>query len=290
MAENAYAEIMDLRGFEEFKDLAKRLCQLSESRRTLQGTHVRVPNFLFAEAPGAGVTTQIRLLTRLLMEQRLIRFMGEKRCFEWVLDEHAFEQGGSFDRLLMEVNAAAGFYSQFRGVIGIELDRWVKRADDPKLTRLTDFVSDMFGQIVFVFVVEKQADDKLAALHRVLSAATPVMLVHCPLPGAREMAAYLTDFLSQRGFGATQEAVAAMEGFMPELMRTRGFDGLQTVSNLADEIVFRACTGLSPAGEFSGQALVRPEDLAFVTQSGGFIDRFGKDDRQHSRIGFERVG
>ena len=78
---NAYEDIMALRGYEEFKALAQRLNQLAESRKSLSGTRIPVPNFLFVEAPGAGVTTQLRLLTRLLMERRLMRFMGEKRFF-----------------------------------------------------------------------------------------------------------------------------------------------------------------------------------------------------------------
>ena len=107
--------IMNLRGYDEFKALAKRLCQLAQRRRELSGVRAPLPNFLFVEAPGAGVTTQLKLLTRLLMELKLMRFAGERRFFEWTLDRDAFEKGGSFDRLLQETAAMAGFYSQFRG-------------------------------------------------------------------------------------------------------------------------------------------------------------------------------
>ena len=105
MRNEAYEDIMSLRGFDEFKALAGRLSQLAANRRSLPEANIRVPNFLFVEAPGAGVTTQIRLLTRLLQETRLMRFTGEKRFFEWVLGEDAFEPGGGFDRLLRQVNA-----------------------------------------------------------------------------------------------------------------------------------------------------------------------------------------
>ena len=66
MRNEAYEDIMSLRGFDEFKALAGRLSQLAANRRSLPEANIRVPNFLFVEAPGAGVTTQIRLLTRLL--------------------------------------------------------------------------------------------------------------------------------------------------------------------------------------------------------------------------------
>lgn len=298
MSGTAYEDIMALRGYGEFKALAERLRQLGENSRTLPGAQIRVTNFLFAEAPGAGVTTQLRLLTRLLAEQKLVRFMGEKRFFEWALDGEAFDRGGSFDRLLMETNAAAGFYSQFRGVVGIELGEWSVWPRHPAFRRMLDFVADMYGQIVFAFVTEEQDEGRLTELHRALNEATPIELVRCPLPSPHDMALYLLDFLRARGFAASSEAQSDIAAFMPSLMKTEGFDGMQTMSILADEIVFRACSSargpkMVPAdGADARQSmpLVGAEHLSFITGDGGYIDRCARrPERQRRRqIGFER--
>ena len=295
MHRTAYDDIIALRGYDEFKELAKRLKQLGENRRNLSGVQIRMTNFLFAEAPGAGVTTQLRLLTRLLAEQKLTPFMGEKRFFEWILNENAFERGGSFDRLLAETDAAAGFYSRFCGVVGLELDTWSKKPRHPGFRRLLDFVEDMYGQIVFVFVTEEQNEDRLTELHQVLNEATPVELVHCPLPSADDMAQYLLDFLWARGFAATQEAKSEIEAFMPRLIQIDRFDGMQTMSILADEIVFRVCSSApdSDASSEDGQEmtgimpLVQARHLSFIAGEGGYIDRRMRR-RQHRLIGFER--
>ena len=293
---NAYEDIMALRGYEEFKALAQRLNQLAESRKSLSGTRIPVPNFLFVEAPGAGVTTQLRLLTRLLMERRLMRFMGEKRFFEWALDGDAFDRGGSFDRLLAETNAAAGFYSQFRGVIGVELGEWSAWPRHPAFRRMLDFAADMYGQILFVFVTEEEDEDKLAELQRTLNEAMPIERVRCPLPPAHDMAQYLMDFLWERGFATAKDAEALIESFMPKLMATESFDGMQTMSILADEIVFRACSsaqGMAMApvdGEGAPRSMpvVKAEHLAFITGEHGYIERHAR--RANRLIGFERVG
>ena len=300
MSGKAYEAIMNLRGYEELKALAKRLLKLAENRKSLSGTQIRVPNFLFVEDPGAGVTTQLKLLTRLLMELKLMRFIGERRFFEWALDGDAFEKGGSFDRLLQETAAMAGFYSQFRGVIGVELGEWSSWPQHPGFRRLLDFAADMYGRITFVFVTEERDEEKLARLHRALNEATSIEMVRCPLPKAEDMTQYLLDFLWDRGFAAAPEAEAAIAEFMPALMKTEGFDGMQTMSILADEIVFQACSSdggvrLAAAtadGKESVQAVpvVRAEHLSFITEEQGYISRHARRPVQPRRIGFERVG
>ena len=300
MSGKAYEDIMNLRGYEDFKALAKRLCQLAQSRRDLSGVQAPVPNFLFVEDPGAGVTTQLKLLTRLLMEQKLIRFMGERRYFEWALDDDAFEKGGSFDRLLQETDAAAGFYSQFRGVIGIELGEWSSWPRHPGFRRLLDFAADMYRRVTFVFVTEERDAEKLARLHRVLNEATPIEMIRCPLPKAEDMTQYLLDFLWERGFAAAEKTEAAIAEFMPELMKTEDFDGMQTMSILADEIVFHACSSAGGVQLASATAdgkervqtvpVVRPEHLSFITGEKGYISRHARRQAKQKKIGFERVG
>lgn len=299
MSETAFEKIMNLRGYEEFKALARQLCQAAENRDSL-GTRVPLPNFLFVEDPGAGVTTQLKLFTRLLMERKLIRFMGEKRYFEWALDGEAFEKGGSFDRLLLETEAAAGFYSQFRGVIGIELGEWSSWPQTPDFRRLLDFAADTYGRITFVFVTEEREEEKLARLYRVLNEATALRMIRCPLPKPEDMTQYLLDFLWERGFAATEKAEAAIAAFMPALMKTEDFDGMQTMSILADEIVFQACSSAGGAplaaaladGRKGVQAmpLVQPEHLSFITGEWGFISGHARKSAKQRKIGFERVG
>ncbi len=294
MIGKAYEDIMNLRGYEEFKALARRLCRLAENRRNFSEARIWVPNMLFVEDPGAGVTTQLKLLTRLLMELKLVSFMGEKRFFEWALDDDAFEKGGSFDRLLLETSAAAGFYSQFCGVIGIELGGWSSWPEYPGFRRLLDFAADMDKRITFVFVTEERDPEMLARLHRILNEAASIEMIRCPLPRAEDMTQYLLEFLRDRGFAAAPDAEAAIGAFMPALMKTEGFDGMQTMSILADEIVFQACTASDgvPLAPAEGQAMpaVRAQHLEFITGERGYIRRNTRKPAAKRRIGFERVG
>ena len=68
MAISPMERIEQLRGLEELKALARRLWQVAENKRALPMTRVQLPNYLFIEAPGCGVTTHIRMITDLLQE------------------------------------------------------------------------------------------------------------------------------------------------------------------------------------------------------------------------------
>ena len=281
--------IEQLRGMEEFKALAQRLMRVAENKRSLPMSRIQLPNYLFVEAPGCGVTTHIRMLTDLLQDLRLTPFEGDRRYFEWMLDAQAFSQmGGAFDRLLDEITVMAGFHSRFKGVIGLEIDVWQDRADANEFTRLLDLVDDCLGEILFIFTVQMRPEGEPDALIRRLSAQTPLEVVRCPLPSPDDLALYLGDFLRARRFRVSMATIERLKALMPELTSAKAFDGLQTLDNLADEIVYRFCA----SADRSKSQIIEPEDVAFISCENGYIRRL--NDRtagsRHKAIGFKTGG
>lgn len=284
MAYQTMREIEKIYGMDEFKALAQKLCSISENRKTLTASQIRLPNYLFAVAPGCGATTHLQLLVKLLAEMELFRFEGDKKCFEWIIDRNAFEREGSFDRLLNQLKAAAGFRHSFYGAIGIDINDWCENPQSQKLNRLLDFCEDMREQILFVFIIDLYEEDTVSAVMNRLSREMPVELVHFPMPTAQQLMLSMNDFISDRGFSLTAEAKQVLETVMPRLMKAKGFDGLQTLDNLADEIVYQFCSG----GKVSSPGITM-DALAFIERSGGYIDRLEcvrPDGRENRRIGF----
>jgi len=281
--------IEQLRGMEEFKALGHRLQRVAENKRSLPMSQIQLPNYLFIEAPGCGVTTHIRMITDLLQELRLIPFEGDRRYFEWVLDENAFkEKGGSFERLLDEITVMAGFHSHFKGVVGLEIDAWQDRADADEFTRLLDLADDCLGQILFIFTVQMRDKGDPDGLIRRLSAEMPLEVIHCPLPSTDDMALYLGDFLRRRHFRVSLATIERLKALLPELTKAKAFDGFQTLDNLADEIVYQFCA----SEDRSESQLIEPEDIEFIGAPGGYIKRLtskgGKSRRRP--IGFQTGG
>ena len=288
MSSQVLERIEQLRGMEEFKALAQRLRRVALNKRNLPTSRIQLPNYLFIEAPGCGVTTHIRLITELLHELRLTPFEGDRKYFEWVLDDGAFERSGAFERLLDEITVMAGFHSNFKGVIGLEIEAWQNKSDRSDFTRLLDLAEDCLGQIVFIFTVQMQMSGEPTELIRRLSAEMPLEVIHCPLPSSDDMALYLSDFLLRRRFRVALSTVEEFKRIMPRLIAAKAFDGFQTLDNLADEIVYRYCA----AADRSDSVMIRPEDVQFISEPGGYIDRFisKAPNPKHKPIGFQSGG
>lgn len=270
MSSPALERIEQLRGMDEFKALAQRLQRVAENKRKLPMSTIQLPNYLFIEAPGCGVTTHIRMITDLLVELRLIPFAGDRKFFEWALDSEAFGPDGSFPRLLDEISIMAGFHSSFKGVIGVEIEAWQNHSGHDGFTRLLNLAEDTLGQILFIFTARMQQDGDPVDLIRRLSMEMPLEVIHFPLPSSDDMALYLSDFLRRRRFRVALPTLEEFKRVMPQLMAAKAFDGFPTLENLAAEIVYRYCA----SADRSDSTLILPEDVQFISEPGGYIDRF----------------
>ena len=285
MESSAMKEIQSIYGMEEFKLLAMKLKQVADNQRKLSGARIQLPNYLFAVAPGCGVTTRIRQFSRLLDELHLIRYEGDRKYFEWMLDDSAFKNGGNFDRLLDQIRFVAGFRRNFYGIIGVDVDAWVEHADSPELMRLVDFAEDMMGQILIVFIVALREESKLQPIIRRISHEMPLEVIRIAMPGIEELVQCLSDFLKQRGFIVRSSAKEYFQRIMPQLIRSKQFDGFQSLDNLADEIVYHYCSG-----EITDSVYLTEKDVCFIEENGGYIERLtakgNTGNEETRRIGF----
>lgn len=283
-ASQAINDIQNLRGMDEFKELAKKLLRLAHNRHTLSAARIRLPNYLFAIAPGSGTTTHLHQLARLLESLELMRFEGERKCFEWIIDRKAFDSDGAFDHLLAYIKAMAGFRSAFYGIVGLDIDDWCDHPNDAKLDRLLDFCEDMQDQILFVYIVDLHDEEKLTAISTRLSCAAPLELIRFPLPSQENLTLSLIDFINDRGFTLDDDAVQYLQSLMPKIIDVEQFDGYQTLDNLSDEIIYRFCSSREQE-----KPLLSKNDLLFIEQPGGYLDRFKSADQhgRRRRIGFD---
>lgn len=278
---SALEEIEALRGMDEFKALARKLNVIARNARLLPSSGVvKLPAFLFAAAPGVGITTALRLLSRQLSQLDLFRFVGDVKFFEWVLDADAFRQGGSFEKLLRKVDEAAGFYGDFRGVVCVDISAWEKEMASPGFRRLLEFADDMYGKQLFVFLVPMMSDERLAPVQAALSAQLPLETVRMPYPEPRVFLDHLREALEKRGFSLADGANDILCDTLERAYKADGFDGFQTISNLMDEIILQKCSdeGMNGFG-------IEPAHLRFITGKNGWLARVASRGKR-GRIGF----
>ena len=229
-------EIHALCGMEDFKALAERLSLSGQNARSSGIAYPPLPNLILLSASGSGITTAIRLLTGLLREEKLLRFVGEEEYFEILWQEG----GDAFDALLARIRAAGGFYGQFRGVIGINVDEPAKLLENQAvLHRLMEYVDLQQGRILFAFVLPLETPaDQVTALQRQFMSRTPLETVRIPFPETEAITAFIQKKLSLRGMSLSEAGLDAMNAAINTFRKDKHFEGFQSLNNLIDELVW----------------------------------------------------
>ena len=287
-------EIQDWSDCEAFKRFAEKLTLTAGNMSRLHIDRVVLPNLIFLASPGSGVTMHLRLLSELLVELKLLPFIGEEDYFEWSMSGDP----SGMDNLLRRVRKAGGFYGQFRGVVGLDLGSLVRsvspealsgdaRRPVPNLDRLMEYVEAQQGRILFCFILPLDAPkEAVRFLLSCFASKTPAEIIELPFP-KNTAKDYIADQLYLRGFTVTKEAMERLRGAVEALRETPLFEGYQTLQNLADEIVWRKMSGGEPR-----KAVITASDVAFIRGSGGYLERFsgGGDVIHRRRIGFGERG
>lgn len=271
-------EIDGLPGMDEFKALCHRLELAANNARGNSLGRIPLPNLIFAAAPGCGTTLHIRLLTELLKTLRLLPFTGEEEYFEWALSEDK----KAFDRFLLRVKAAGGFYGQFRGVIGLDVSELMDESDEFNIMeRLMEYVDARQGKILFVFIIPDDTPERLLRqLVGRFASISPVELIRMPFP-AEEAKQYLAWQLENRGYQITAEAFTLLEEAVQKLSATDKFEGYQTLLSLTEEIIWHKVSRSAMT-----DAYITAEDLAFIFAEDGYYSQFNAYSQRRRVVGF----
>ena len=124
----AYEKIMNKKGLDEFQRLVTKWKTLSEgieARST--GLPIILPDIFLISPSGTGRTMLLSLLAEFLSERRnLLEFYGDVKYFEFMLNycrpEEPFTE---ITRLMSQVNVAAGFRNEYKGILFIDVDEWL---------------------------------------------------------------------------------------------------------------------------------------------------------------------
>ena len=230
-------QIQSLCGMREFKALAEKLSRTAANARMRNILYPPCPNLLVLSASGSGITTVIRLLSGLLREEKLFRFIGEEAYFETSLSAN----DDDIDRILDRIRLAAGFYGQFRGVIGIEIsDIDLLLKENRVMRRMMEFVDIEQGRILFVFVLPISAEARqVIEFQRLFVSRTPLEVLHLPFPATDEIIGFIRLRLEQRHMILTDDGAASLKPAVEKLRKDKQFKGFQSLNNLIDELVWR---------------------------------------------------
>ena len=285
MTKNYYRELQALCGATELKTFAGRLMTAKRNAILRNMNYPPIPNIMLHTCPGAGITTMIQLLAGMLREHRLMRFSGEEACFEISISD----MDEDMPLLLKRVNTAAGFYGEFRGVIGLDLSRVLDgnhfSADDAR--RMLDYIELKQGKILFVYIVPSDAPKAaVEALERALVNRAPLENINVPFPETGEIVAFIEDRFAKLDMSLDEGCAQRLQEAVNKLRSSSSFMGYRSLNNLIDELTWRYLSDDSCSG-----GTVSETELCTLLQHSGLLgtikERRVSQTARH--IGFEHT-
>lgn len=263
-----YDQIMALPGLEEMKEILLQWDRAANNiSRMPTDTPIVLPDLLWSTRSGAGKTHLIKLLTEYLYSKRLMDFYGDIRYFEFLLEYCQPNMPlTELTRLIREVNCAAGFRSEYRGVLALDITLWNGHFEELYFHRILEYLSSVDDYICVIFIAENFSDEDMQKIENILSSFFRIRRVSLLYPSVIQLADYLEHKLSTYGLKLEEKARELLSESIDELKENKYFDGYKTINRMCQDIVFDLCSSkdFSPLN-------ITVEKLSRYSKNGEFV-------------------
>lgn len=250
MAENAYYDqIMSLKGLSSFKEVIERWERFSENITRYQAKQTLVlPDLVWVSDNGIDKTGLLSLLTNYLDEaENMVEFYGNVKYFEYYLeyvpDKTNFHE---IQKLAEKIRDAAGFRSEYKGLLSIELGEWVGHFHEENFINLLKFLATMDNDIMFIFNIHNYDPEAVEQLMKVLVLFFRIEVIEMSLPDSEELGTYIKNDIQEYGLNLDPEAEAMVIATVNKLREDQYFAGYQMLDRLAADIVYSVYTSTPP--------------------------------------------
>lgn len=250
MAENAYYDqIMSLNGLTGFKEVIERWERFSENIARYQAKQSLVlPDLLWVSDNGIDKTTLLSLLTNYLdTAENLIDFYGNVKYFEYYLeyvpDKNNFHE---IEKLAEKIRDAAGFRSEYKGLLSIELGEWVGHFHEENFINLLKFLATVDDDIMFIFNIHNYDHEAVEQLMKTLVLFFRIEVIEMNLPNSEDLGIYIKNEIQEYGLNLDPEAEEMVIATVNKLREDQYFAGYQMLDRLASDIVYSVYTSTPP--------------------------------------------
>ena len=236
-----YRKIMAQNGLTEFKDLIRKWESLAKNIENRPcGVPIILPDLFLVSRSGTGRTFLLKLLSEYLTEkQTLMDFYGDVSYFEFMLNYCSPEEHFSeIQRLMTEVDNAAGFRSEYRGIIYIDIDEWRDHFEEKHFVSFMEYLSDNSDEWLVVLSVSDDEKEQTDALEAFVSSYIRIERIEIEQPTLWDLTAYAKKMLDAYGIRLKPEAEKVISEAIGVLRGNKYFDGYKTVKMLCEDIAY----------------------------------------------------
>ena len=236
-----YTEIMNLKEAEEFKCVIKRWNVLSENMRTKPlNAPIILPDMLWVAQSGVGKTNLLKLMAEYLSSQNnLMEFYGDVKFFEFLLNYCSpNEYFSELQRLIDEIDNAAGFRNEFKGIVHIDINEWIDHFEEKHFVSLMEYLSSNSDKWLIVLSVYSDKKEKIHNLNAFLSMYLRIEKITLSFPKTDDLFEFIEDMLNQYGLTLNEDAKKLLFDTIEKLRNNKYFDGFKTIFMLCQDIVY----------------------------------------------------
>ena len=284
--ENYYEQLMEFDGAHELQQMVEKWETLSEniSRRSFDAPII-LPDLLMYTKPGFGNTTLLTLLSEYIdSKKNLMSFYGDVKFFEFKLD-YASEEREFRDlyRLIDAINAAAGFRSEYKGIIRISIDDWVGHHNEKHFLDFLQFLQiNTDYWFVVLTVSDKKAGDEAKAMEAVVRMYLRIETVTLYMPKDAELVEFAEAYLSKYDLKFDDSARELLEKSVAVLKENEYFNGLRTIIDLCNDIVYTVYSASTNVSH-----VISADMLADFRPDGDYITRTVLKSKKTVTLGFK---
>lgn len=244
-----YDEIMSLTGLEDFKELIERWQRYSDNVTRFKAKQgLVVPNLVWVSDNGIDRYTLLRLLTGYLDSAgNLMEFYGNVKYFEYYL-EYIPDKANNFEiqKIAEKIRDAAGFRSEYKGLLSIELDEWAGHFNEDNFINILKYLSSMTEDIMFIFNIHNYDQKAVNQLLQLLVLFFRIEVIDMKLPDSEELGNYVRSEISEYGLNLDKDAEEMVIATVNKLREDQYFAGYQMLDRLAQDIVYSVYTSTPP--------------------------------------------
>lgn len=273
-----YHSLMQFAGAEELKAEVERWQTLSENlKKTPTALPVLLPDMLWVAKSGVGITSLLQTLSAYLWERKnLMDFYGDVRFFEFQMNYCS--PGAPFtelQRLMDETDRAAGFRSEFKGIIHIDCNAWLEHYREPHFISLMEYLAANSHKWLVIISVYSTNPKELHNFEAFLSMYLRIRRINLPMPAVNELLERLESLLEGYGLSLDGSGKDLLCQTVEKIRENPYFDGFKSISMLGQDIVYTIFSQATiPQGPLSAEHLASfGPDSAYITRTIAQITR-----------------
>ncbi|MBR1471263.1 MAG: hypothetical protein IJ600_06435, partial [Lachnospiraceae bacterium] len=141
---------------------------------------------------------------------------------------------------------AAGFRSEFHGVVSIDVSEWIGHFKDPHFLDFLKFLVTLDEDVLFIFMIPSYNPQAVEELTQLLVLFFRIQPIDMTLPNSEELSNYIKKEISDYGLNLDPDAEAMIIATVNRLREDQYFAGYDMLDRLASDIVYSVYTSTPP--------------------------------------------